>query len=71
MKFEFRILLYNYSLNPAVDIGQVEGAFIMGLGYSTSEDVQYDPTSGQLLTTDTWVNMYRKLGPEIWRLILE
>ena len=46
----------SFSLNPAVDIGQVEGSFIMGLGYCTSEDLIHDPTTGRLLNNDTWVN---------------
>ena len=45
----------SFSLNPAVDIGQVEGSFIMGLGYCTSEDLIHDPTTGRLLNNDTWV----------------
>ena len=28
----------------------------MGLGYSTTEDIKYDPSTGQLLTKDTWVS---------------
>jgi hypothetical protein len=39
-----------------VDIGQVEGAFVMGLGLWTSEEVKHDPTTGDLLTKNTWVN---------------
>ena len=27
------------SLNPAIDIGQVEGAFIQGMGWLTSEEL--------------------------------
>ncbi len=46
---------YYYSMNPDVDIGQVEGAFIMGLGYWLTEKVTYDTDSGQLLTHNTWV----------------
>ena len=42
------------SLNPYIDIGQVEGAFIMGVGYYTLEEVTYDTSSGQLLTAGTW-----------------
>lgn len=38
------------SLNPAVDIGQVEGAFIQGMGWLTMEELVWHPTSGLLLT---------------------
>lgn len=44
-----------YSLSPLVDIGQVEGAFIMGLGWWLMEELIYDPESGSLLTDNTWV----------------
>ncbi|XP_042880077.1 xanthine dehydrogenase/oxidase-like [Penaeus japonicus] len=37
------------SLNPAVDIGQVEGAFMQGLGLYTLEELRYSP-EGVLLT---------------------
>lgn len=42
------------SLNPGIDIGQVEGGFVMGLGYMLTELVKYDPKSGALLTDGTW-----------------
>ncbi|XP_052766428.1 xanthine dehydrogenase-like [Mya arenaria] len=42
------------SLNPMVDIGQVEGAFVMGLGLNLTEAVKYDPSTGQMLCYDTW-----------------
>ncbi|CAG9123156.1 unnamed protein product [Plutella xylostella] len=42
------------SLSPEIDIGQIEGAFVMGLGYWTSEKLVYDRSSGELLTTRTW-----------------
>ena len=42
------------STNPSVDIGQVEGAFIMGLGLWTSEEIKFDPMTGELLTKNTW-----------------
>ncbi|HSB24288.1 MAG TPA: xanthine dehydrogenase molybdopterin binding subunit, partial [Burkholderiaceae bacterium] len=38
------------SLNPAIDIGQVEGAFIQGMGWLTTEELKWHPTSGALLT---------------------
>lgn len=41
------------SLNPAVDLGQVEGAFIQGLGYFTTEQVVVG-SEGRLLSVGTW-----------------
>lgn len=37
------------SLNPAIDIGQIEGGFIQGAGWLTSEEVWWD-TQGHLQT---------------------
>uniref|UniRef100_H2YPE4 FAD-binding PCMH-type domain-containing protein n=1 Tax=Ciona savignyi TaxID=51511 RepID=H2YPE4_CIOSA len=42
------------SLNPAVDMGQVEGAFVMGIGFWLSERFVWEPTTGKLLTNGTW-----------------
>ncbi len=42
------------SLNPAVDIGQIEGGFVMGLGYLLQEEVVYDATTAELATVGTW-----------------
>ncbi|XP_061392391.1 uncharacterized protein LOC133327874 [Musca vetustissima] len=42
------------SLSPYVDIGQIEGAFVMGLGYWLTEQLIYDRSTGQLLTNRTW-----------------
>ena len=38
------------SINPALDIGQVEGAFIQGMGWLTTEELWWHPQSGQLMT---------------------
>ena len=38
------------SLNPALDIGQVEGAFIQGMGWLTMEELVWHPQSGALST---------------------
>ena len=38
------------SLNPAVDIGQVEGAFIQGMGWLTMEELVWHPQTGKLTT---------------------
>uniref|UniRef100_A0A8C3WD62 FAD-binding PCMH-type domain-containing protein n=1 Tax=Catagonus wagneri TaxID=51154 RepID=A0A8C3WD62_9CETA len=32
-----------FSINPALDIGQVEGAFIQGMGLYTTEELKYSP----------------------------
>ncbi len=37
------------SLNPAIDLGQVEGGFIQGMGWLTTEELVYDER-GRLLT---------------------
>lgn len=37
------------SINPAIDIGQIEGSFIQGYGYLSMEDTTFSK-SGQLLT---------------------
>ncbi|XP_014254822.1 xanthine dehydrogenase-like [Cimex lectularius] len=42
------------SLSPEVDIGQVEGAFVMGLGYFTCEEAVYESKTGAILTNRTW-----------------
>jgi xanthine dehydrogenase large subunit len=34
------------SLNPAIDIGQVEGAFIQGMGWLTMEELVWHPDDG-------------------------
>ena len=38
------------SINPAIDIGQIEGAFIQGMGWLTTEELVWDD-QGRLLTT--------------------
>ncbi|KAL9699938.1 hypothetical protein quinque_003379 [Culex quinquefasciatus] len=42
------------SMNPAVDVGQVEGAFIMGLGYYLTEALTFDPSNGALTNNRSW-----------------
>jgi xanthine dehydrogenase large subunit len=38
------------SLNPAIDLGQIEGGFVQGMGWLTSEELKWHPTTGRLLT---------------------
>ncbi|KAH9639155.1 hypothetical protein HF086_018223 [Spodoptera exigua] len=57
------------SVSPEIDIGQVEGAFMMGVGYWTSERLIYSPT-GELLTDRSW-NYHVPLARDIprdWRV---
>lgn len=42
------------SLNPAIDIGQIEGALVMGLGYFFQERVKYESGTGILQSIGTW-----------------
>jgi xanthine dehydrogenase molybdopterin-binding subunit B len=52
------------SLSPEIDLGQVEGSMMMGLGLWTTEKLQYDATTGELLTMNTWVSTVRThVGP--------
>ena len=37
------------SLNPAIDMGQIEGGFVQGMGWLTTEELVFD-ASGRLLT---------------------
>jgi len=47
-----------WSLNPALDIGQVEGAFVQGIGYVLTENLVFQPegrdAEGRLNTVNTW-----------------
>ena len=45
------------SLNPVVDLGQIEGAFVQGLGWLTCEELWWDP-QGRL----------RTLGPSTYKI---
>ncbi|MES2090146.1 MAG: xanthine dehydrogenase molybdopterin binding subunit [Pseudomonadota bacterium] len=38
------------SINPAIDIGQIEGAFIQGMGWLTTEELVWHPQTGRLMT---------------------
>jgi xanthine dehydrogenase large subunit len=38
------------SLNPAIDIGQIEGGFVQGTGWLTTEELYWHPKSGALMT---------------------
>jgi xanthine dehydrogenase large subunit len=51
MKVERVDILHDvgHSLNPAIDIGQIEGGFVQGMGWLTSEELVFD-AEGRLLT---------------------
>lgn len=48
-------ILYDagHSLNPCLDIGQIEGAFVQGAGLMTSEQLMYEE-DGRLYSNGTW-----------------
>lgn len=41
------------SLNPAVDVGQIEGAFVQGIGFFMNEEVVIDK-NGRVVSDGTW-----------------
>ncbi len=46
-----------WSMNPAIDIGQIEGAFVQGIGYLLTEKLVSETDGvyqGRLNTTNTW-----------------
>lgn len=46
-----------WSMNPAIDIGQIEGAFVQGIGYLLTEKLVSEtdgPDIGRLNSTNTW-----------------
>lgn len=43
----------NKSPNPAIDIGQLEGGFVQGIGFATTEELIYDE-QGKLVTDNIW-----------------
>jgi xanthine dehydrogenase large subunit len=51
MKVERTDILHDVgnSLNPAIDIGQIEGGFVQGMGWVTTEELVYD-SKGRLRT---------------------
>jgi indole-3-acetaldehyde oxidase len=42
------------SLNPTIDLGQCEGAFIMGVGFFLRERLLMNSSTGELATDGTW-----------------
>jgi xanthine dehydrogenase/oxidase len=48
-------ILYDagHSLNPCLDVGQIEGGFVQGSGLMTTEQLMYEP-DGRLYSNGTW-----------------
>jgi xanthine dehydrogenase molybdopterin binding subunit len=75
MKFLRADILHDVgdSINPAIDIGQIEGGFIQGVGWCTTEEIKWD-LAGNLLThsPDTYkIPSARDLPPDFRVTLLE
>lgn len=59
------------SINPALDIGQIEGAFIQGMGWLTSEELVWDET-GKLASNNPATYKIPAIGdtPEVFNVEL-
>lgn len=59
------------SLNPAIDIGQIEGGFIQGMGWLTSEELLWDE-KGKLISNNPATYKIPAIGdtPEIFNVAL-
>ena len=59
------------SLNPAIDIGQIEGGFIQGMGWLTTEELLWDD-SGKLISNNPATYKIPAIGdtPEIFNVDL-
>ncbi|PCJ48982.1 MAG: xanthine dehydrogenase molybdopterin binding subunit [Gammaproteobacteria bacterium] len=59
------------SLNPAIDIGQIEGGFIQGMGWLTTEELVWDQ-KGELLSNNAATYKIPAIGdvPEDFRVSL-
>ncbi|KAG1662692.1 Abscisic-aldehyde oxidase [Nymphon striatum] len=42
------------SISPLIDIGQIEGGFVQGLGLILTEKLRYNPDTGENLTYSPW-----------------
>ncbi|CAG7720322.1 unnamed protein product [Allacma fusca] len=60
------------SLSPEIDIGQIEGSLVMGLGLWSEERLIFDPETGRLLTRNTWEYKvpFPKCIPEDMRIVI-
>lgn len=57
-QYELRQVDINFdvgqSMNPDIDLNQVEGGFFFGLGNFTMEEVKYDDSTGMPTTASSW-----------------
>jgi xanthine dehydrogenase molybdopterin-binding subunit B len=57
-EYDFRHATVNFEggvpFHGGIEIGQVEGSFVMGIGALTTEEVLYEPGTGRLMSGNTW-----------------
>ncbi|KAK2948923.1 Xanthine dehydrogenase [Blattamonas nauphoetae] len=58
-------------LNPTLDAGQVEGGYYMGLGWLTSEEIEYSTETGAMLTDQfTYAAPLNRETPRVFKTTL-
>ena len=62
VRSEAHVRCSSNSMNPEIDVGQVEGAFVMGLGYFLTEKMEFDLETGEPKTINTWVGELRRIN---------
>jgi len=55
-------------INPKIDIGQIEGAFVQGVGWATIEDMVWADTGGQWLINSGRIGQLYTKGPGLYKL---
>eukprot|EP01061_Rhynchopus_euleeides_P002784 TRINITY_DN12144_c0_g2_i2.p2 TRINITY_DN12144_c0_g2~~TRINITY_DN12144_c0_g2_i2.p2 ORF type:complete len:1308 (+),score=591.63 TRINITY_DN12144_c0_g2_i2:88-3924(+) len=56
------------AINPLIDVGQIEGGYLMGVGYALTEEMGRDSTTGLCKVNNTWEYHVPSAAdiPQVW-----